>query len=375
MLTRLVPRCARVGRSLARALRQRLRTATKPAGPAIAAGALTDVVRSRPALIAENAFLRQQRLVLRRSVKGPRCTPTDRALLVLLASRIRAWQHALLIVQPDTLLRWHRELFRRPWRWTSRTARQGRRAKIPAETIALIREMAAVNRLWGAERICGKLLKLGIPVAKTTVQRHMRRVRPPRRAGQPWATFLRNHAPAIWACDFLPVTDLLFRPLHAFFVVALGSRRVVHVGVTRHPTDAWVAQQLREATPFGERPRFLIRDNDSKYGPAFARVAATTGITELRTAYRAPRQNATCERFRGSARRECLDHLLVLGEAHLRRALREYVAYYNRDRPHQGLHQHAPDAPTGAPAKAGQGGCVRAVPILGGLHYAYECAA
>jgi len=238
MLTRLVPRCARVGRSLARALRQRLRTATKPAGPAIAAGALTDVVRSRPALIAENAFLRQQRLVLRRSVKGPRCTPTDRALLVLLASRIRAWQQALLIVQPDTLLRWHRELFRRHWRWTSRTARQGRRAKIPAETIALIREMAAANRLWGAERIRGELLKLGIPVAKTTVQRHMRRVRPPRRAGQPWATFLRNHAPAIWACDFLPVTDLLFRPLHAFFVVALGSRRVVHVGVTRHPTDA-----------------------------------------------------------------------------------------------------------------------------------------
>ncbi len=136
----------------------------------------------------------------------------------------------------------------------------------------------------------------------------MRGARPPRGSRQTWTTFLRNHAHDVWACDFLPVTDLLFRPLYAFFVIALGSRRVVHVGITRHPTDAWVAQQLREATPYGQRPKYLIRDNDGKYGPAFARVAAATGIEELRTAYRAPRQNATCERFLGSVRRECLDH-------------------------------------------------------------------
>jgi len=375
MPVRLLRRVITLGRAAAHGLRQRLLAATRPMIAPLAVATLADLARSKPALVAENALLRHQLAILRRSVKRPRCTPADRALLVFLANRVRVWRSALLIVQPDTLLHWHRQLFRSCWHRRSRAAAPAHRPPLASETIALIREMAAANRLWGAERIRGELLKLGIPVAKTTVQRHMRRVRPPRRAGQPWATFLRNHAPAIWACDFLPVTDLLFRPLHAFFVVALGSRRVVHVGVTRHPTDAWVAQQLREATPFGERPRFLIRDNDSKYGPAFARVAATTGITELRTAYRAPRQNATCERFLGSARRECLDHLLVLGEAHLRRALREYVAYYNRDRPHQGLHQHVPDAPTGAPAKAGQGGCVRAVPILGGLHYAYECAA
>src|SRR5439155_24967075 len=167
------------------------------------------------------------------------------------------------------------------------------------------------------------------------------------RAGQPWATFLRNHAPAIWACDFLPVTDLLFRPLYACFVAALGTRRVVHVGVTRHPTDAWAAQRLREAIPFEQRPRYQIRDNDRKYGPAFARVAVATGITELRTAYRAPRQNATCERFLGSVRRECTDPVLVLGEAHLRRILREYAAYFNTARPHQGLRQRVPAAPEG----------------------------
>src|SRR5918911_1018947 len=159
--------------------------------------------------------------------------------------------------------------------------------------------MAAANRLWGAERIRGELLKLDIRVAKSTIQRYLRTARPPRRSGQTWATVLRNHASDIWICDFLPVTDLFFRPLYAFFVLALGSRRVVHMGVTRHPTDAWVAQQLREATPFGQRPRYLIRDNDSKYGPAFAHVAAATGIEEVCTAYRVPKQNAACERFLG----------------------------------------------------------------------------
>ncbi len=341
MLTRLFRRCAHLGRSLARALRQRLVIATKPAEQGVATGALADLVRGRPALIAENAFLRQQLLVLRRSVKRPRCTPTDRALLVLLVSRLRAWCQALLIVQLATLLRWHRQGLRLFWRGKS-PPRSAPQPKVAAGTVALIKELAAANRLWGAERIRGELRKLGIRVAKTTVQRHMRDARPPRRAGQSWATFLRNHTAAIWACDFLPVTDLLFRPLHAFFVIAHGSRRVVHVGVTCHPTDAWVAQQLREATPFGARPRYLVRDRDSKYGPTFARVAAASGITELRTAYRAPQQNATCERFLGSVRRECLDHVMVLGEAHLRRVLREYVAYFNQERPHQGIGQHIP---------------------------------
>jgi len=278
-------------------------------------------------------------------------------------------------VQPDTLLRWHRELFRRYWRRKSRVAAPAHRPPLAPETVALIREMAEANCLWGAERIRGELLKLDIRVAKSTIQRYLRQARPPRRAGQLWATFLRNHAQDIWACDFLPVTDLLFRPLYAFIVIALETRRVVHVGVTRHPTDAWVAQQLREATPFGQHPRYLSRDNDSKFGLAFARVAAASGITELRTAFRAPRQNATCERFLESVRRECLDHILVLGEAHLGRILREYVRYFNHDRPHQGLAQRVPDLPDAGSFRMVTGGRVKASPILGGLHHVYARAA
>ncbi len=375
MLARLVRRVIRTSRAALQALKRRLATATKPVASAPIAGTFGDLVRSKPQLVAENALLRQQLLVLRRSVKRPRCTPSDRAVLVLLSTRVRGWRQALLIVQPDTVLRWHRELFRRHWRWKSRPARSSHRAQVPAETIALIREMAAANVLWGAERIRGELLKLDIRVAKWTVQKYMRDARPPRRASQPWATFLRNHAGETWACDFLPVTDLLFRPLYAFFVIALGSRRVVHVGVTRHPTDTWVAQQLREATPYGEQPRYLIRDNDSKYGRAVARVAAANGITVLRTAYRAPRQNATCERFLRSVRRECLDHVLVLGEAHLRRVLCEYAAYFNGARPHQGLRQRIPDDPEGPVFRPLAGRKIQAIPILGGLHHTYHRAA
>jgi len=203
-------------------------------------------------------------------------------------------------------------------------------------------------------------------------QHNLREARPHRRAGQPWATFLRTHADTIWACDFLPVTDLFFRPVYAFFVVALGSRRVVHVGVTRHPTVAWATQQLREATPFGEAPRFLIRDNDAKYRAHFDRLAAASGIRVLRTPVRAPRANATCERFLGSVRRECLDHLLILGEAHLRRVLRAYVAYFNHDRPHQGIGQAIPAGSPAADRRGTGTGRVAACPILGDLHHDYR---
>jgi len=363
-----------IGRKAAQAIRRRLATATRPTGATLVVGALADAARSRSALIAENALLRQQLVIARRSVKRPRCTPADRALLVLLAGRLRAWRDALLIVQPETLLRWHRQLFRRYWRRRSRTAAPAHRPPLAPETVALVRAMAAANHTWGAERIRGELLKLDLRVAKSTIQRYARDARPPR-GGQSWATFLRNHAQEIWACDFLPVTDALFRPLYAFFVIALETRRVVHVGVTRHPTDAWVAQQLREATPFEQRPRYLIRDNDGKYGQALARVVAASGITVLRTAYRAPKQDAVCERFLGSVRRECLDHLLILHEAHLRHALREYVRYFNHDRPHQGLAQRIPAATKEGAAPPQTDSIVRATPILNGLHHAYARAA
>ncbi len=213
------------------------------------------------------------------------------------------------------------------------------------------------------------------PAHKSTIQTYIRQARPPRRSGQTRGTFLRNHTPDSWAVDFLPVTDFLFRPRYAFFMIELASRRVLHVGVTRHATAARVAQQLREAPPFGQRPRHLIRDTDRKYGPAFARVAAATDIEALRTAYRAPARNAACARFLGSVWRACLDHLVVPGEAHLRRLLREYVAYFNTARPDQGLRQRVPTAPEGCASRAMPAGSVRAVPILGGLHPVYEPAA
>jgi putative transposase len=370
MFARLAQRLMAVGRTLVQPLGRRLVAATKPNNTApLVVGTLADLSRSKRALIAENALLRHQLVILRRSVKRPRCTPMDRMLLVLVASRVRAWRQVLVIVQPDTLMRWHRHLFRLVWRRRSQPGSRPRTPRVSPETIALIQEMARANRTWGAERIRGELLKLDIRVAKWTVQKYMRHARPSRPSGQTWATFLHNHAADIWACDLLPVTDLLFRPLYAFFIVELASRQVRHVGVTRHPTDAWLAQQVREATPFGQHPRYLIRDNDSAYGSAFTRVATVSGIDVVRTAYRAPRQNALCERFLGSVRRECLDHLLVLGEAHLRRIMRAYVTYFNEERPHQGIGQRIP-APSAT--SKGSGGSIRAVPILGGLHHAYQ---
>ena len=216
-------------------LRNQITSRTKPRNTSLVRGSLQDLVRTKPQLIAENALLRQQLIVLNRSVKRPHLTTTDRSLLILLASRVRAWKDALLIIQPDTLLRWHRQGFRLFWRRKSRAP--SRAPRIPATTITLIQEMAVTNRLWGVKRIQGELLKLGINVSKRTIQRYIRHVRPLRPHGQSWATFLQNHAREIWACDFLQLHDAFFRPLFAFFITALGSRRIVHVGVTRSPTD------------------------------------------------------------------------------------------------------------------------------------------
>jgi putative transposase len=266
--------------------------------------------------VAENALLRLQLMMLRlrRQVKRPVCTRTDRRLLVLLARMVRTWKQTLFIVQPEILLRWHRECFRLVWK--SRSKADARKPKVAAETITLIREMATKNWLWGAERIREELLKLGIHVCKRTLQKYIRHVRSPQPRGQRWATFLRNHAADIWACDFLQVTDLFFRPLFAFFIIELKTRRVIHVGVTRSPTDpSWVAQQLREATPYGQTPKYLMCDNESKCGPCFARVATTSATEILKTPSHAPRANAICERFLRSVRQECLDHLFILGES------------------------------------------------------------
>ena len=233
--------------------------------------------------------------------------------------------------------------------------------------------MAAENRLWGAERIRGELSKLGIRVAKRTVQRYMRGARPPStHRGQSWATFLRNHT--VWACDFLQTYDIWFRPVFAFFIVDVNTRRVVHVAVTRAPTRQWTAQQLRNATPFGQGPRFLLRDRDDKFGPVFDRVARGVGTRVVPTAVQAPLMNSVCERFLGSVRRECLAHLIILSETHLQHILTEYsLSYFNTARPHQGIGQRIPIPGQRVPVRTA--GRVVALPMLGGLHHDYRHAA
>src|SRR6266480_5638475 len=346
---------------------------TKPDTSSLLLGTLTDFARSKSELAAENALLRQQLIILRRQVKRPACTKTDRMLLVLLARMVRSWKQALLIVQPETLLRWHRQGFKLFWKYKSRAA--SLKPRISQETVALIQEMARDNRLWGAERIRGELLKLGIHVCKRTIQKYMRAVHTSRPRGQTWKTFLHTQAQQIWACDFLPITDLFFRSLFAFFLIDLHSRRVIHVGVTRNPTDAWTAQQLREATPYGQGPKYLIRDRDSKFGSCFAREAATSGIKIVKTPYHTPRANAICERFLGSVRRECLDHLLILQEKQLQRVLRAYVEYFNRARPHQGIKQQILEPKAGLEPADHTGRKILSFPIMGGLHHDYRRSA
>jgi transposase InsO family protein len=231
--------------------------------------------------------------------------------------------------------------------------------------------MAAENYLWGAERIRGELLKLGITVSKRTIQRYMPKDRKEHSSRQTWATFLKNQAGNTWACDFTVVNDWLFRQLYIFVVMELKTRRIVYTGVTKHPTDEWTAQQLREATPWGRGPKYLIRDRDSKYATHFS--AAVAGIKELKTPYRTPQANGICERFMGSLRRECMDHILIHDDKHLERVVKEYTAYFNQERPHQGIGQRIPEYYDLSKSKPSSGR-VTTKAILGGLHHSYSRA-
>jgi len=315
MLRRGVKLLVRCLRPCFNYLNKRYQEWTKPDTESLVPGTLVDVTRSKRDLIAENAFLRQQLIVLKRQTPRPSLTPEDRGLLVLLASKVRGWKDALVVVKPDTLKRWHRKGFRIYWRRKSKG--KPRKPRVAPEAIALIHQMAIENRTWGAKRIRDELRKLDHRVSKRTVRKYVKQARrdvPPRQSGQTWATFLKNHAGEMWACDFVQTYDLFFRSVFVFFIIELESRRVVHFGVTRSPSDAWVAQQWRNATPFEEGPRFLIRDNDQKFGAHFSRV--TGEVEVLKTPVRAPKANAVCERFIGSVRRECLDHVIILSERH-----------------------------------------------------------
>jgi putative transposase len=350
-------------------LQERIKHWTKPATSVLIIGILSDLPCSRTDLVVENALLRQQLIVLNRQIKRPQQTNLDRFRLVFLSHFTKFWKQAIHIVQPESLLRWHRELFRIYWRRKS----QGK-PNTSTETITLIRKMAEENPLWGAERIRGELLKLGIEVSKRSIQKYMPKDRKERSSSQNWATFLKNQASNTWACDFMVVNDWLFRQWYTLVVMELKTRRIVHTGVTKYPTDEWTAQQLREATPWGKGPKYLIRDRDKKYATHFSAVVAGIGIKELKTPYRTPQANGVCERFMGSLRREGLDHMLIHDDKHLERVVKEYTAYFNQERPHQGIEQRIPDQYDLIRSKPTRGQ-VTSKAILGRLHHSYSRAA
>jgi len=336
-------------------------------------------VWSRTALAAENLFLRKQLAVYRkREVKPRRASDPLRLTLVLLA-RWFAWQEALTIVQPATLLRCHREAFRLLWRWQSRPGRP----RIPTELQRLISEMARDDVTWGEERIAAELLlKLGIRVSPRTVCRYMGRESGgggarSRATGQRWATFVRNHAHALVACDFCEVATATFRVLYVFLAMEIGSRRLLHVNATAHPTAAWALQQFREilAAPHGYR--FVLHDRDSIYAPGLDAALAAMGVRVLRTPVQSPMANAFCERLLETLRRECLDFLMPFGEAHLQRLRHVWQVHYNRARPQSRLGPGLPQPPPGLPAAPIVGHelprDMRVVTrsILGGLHHEY----
>jgi len=268
------------------------------------------------------------------------------------------------VVRPETVVRWHRHGFRRYWAWKSRR-RHGRPA-IGRELRDLIRRMSRANPLWGAPRIHGELLKLGLTVSQATVSKYMLRHR--RSPSQVWRTFLKNHATDLIALDFFTVPTATFRVLFVFVVLSHGRRRLVHFNVTEHPTAEWTARQLIEACGLEEGPRYLIRDRDQVYGERFSGQARILDIREVVIAPRSPWQNAYAERVIGSIRRECLDHVVVVGERHLRGILSKYVDYYNGTRPHLSLAKDAPEPRSVQPPSQGR---VVEVPRLGGLHHEY----
>jgi transposase InsO family protein len=320
-------------------------------------------LKSKSRLEAENAALRYQLIVLRRKVGGRvRLTNGDRLFFIQLYRWFPSVLKVITVIRPETLVRWHRAGFRRYWCWKSRPF--GGRPQISAELRALIRRMSIENPLWGAPRIHGELLKLGFEVAQSSVAKYMvKRGGPP---GQGWRTFLRNHAPDIAAMDLFVVPTIGFSLLYAFVIVRLDRRDLIWTNVTTNPTAEWIARQLTEAFPWSTAPRYLVRDRDRIYGSIVPRRLRAMGIRDKPIAPASPWQNGFAERLIGSIRRECVDHIVVLGEAHLRRILESYARYYNDIRTHRSLDK---DAPAFRPIQ--RIGNIASHAILGGLHHHY----
>jgi transposase InsO family protein len=324
---------------------------------------IVDLFRSKAALEAEVLALRQQILVLRRG--RPARLPflvSDRLVLGWICWLFPNARDALAVVRPETVLRWHRAGFQSYWRWKSR--RRSGRPAMSAEIRHLIRAMSVANPLWGAPRIHGELLKLGIDAGQTSVAKYMARRRGP--PSQGWKTFLRNHAGGIAAMDLFVVPTISFRLLYGLLIMGHGRRQILWLGVTAHPTAEWIANQLTAACGWEQIPRYLIRDRDACYGNIFVRRVRCLGIRDHPTSPRSPWQNGYAERLIGSIRRECLDHVVVVGERHLRHVLSCYIDYYNAARTHLSLGKDAP-----VRRIVQRAGHIEARPVLGGLHHQY----
>ena len=328
---------------------------------------LSSILHSRATLQLENLALRHQIGVLQRSSrKRPKLTLVDRLLWVWLSRIWSGWRPALAIVRPETVVAWHRKGFRLFWTWKVRHGQLGRPV-ISREVRDLIRKMCRENPCWGAPRIHGELLKLGIDIGESSVSKYMVRNRKP--PSQTWRTFLENHAQQLVSIVFFTVPTIRFQVLYVFLVLAHDRRRIFHFNVTAHPTVEWTGQQLREAFPFDQLPRYMLRDRDGIFGDDFREQVRDKGICEVLSAPRSPWQRAYVERVIGSIRRECLDHVIVFNENSLRRTLNSYFDYYHRSRTHLSLGKDSPEPRAIQPPEMGS---VVALPQVGGLHHRYE---
>jgi transposase InsO family protein len=327
---------------------------------------IASLFRSTASLRLENLALRHQVAVYKQSVHRPRLRPIDRLFWAWLSRLWPQWQHALAFVQPRTVITWQRKRFRDYWRRLSQSGRPGRHS-IAKEVRELIRAMWQANPTWGSPRIVGELRKLGIEVAKSTVEKYRPRVH--KSASPTWKSFLNNHVKDLMACDFFTVPTVTYKVLFVFVILTHERRRVIHFNVTEHPTAAWTSQQIVEAFPWDTAPRYLLRDRDSIYGVVFQQRVWHMGIDEVVIAPRSPWQNLYVERLIGSMRRDCLDHIIILHTRHLKRVLSNYFSYYHVWRTHLSLNM---DCPQTRPVARPEVGNVIAIPEVGGLHHHYE---
>jgi putative transposase len=332
------------------------------------------ILRSRRDLLLENLALRQQLGVLRRKYPRPQLAAADKFFWVVLRRLWPGWKRALTLVQPETVVRWHRAGFRLYWAWISRHSLHAGRKCVSRDLRELIFRMVADNPTWGAPRIHGELKMLGFDISERSVSRWMQRAPRNPESAKRWMTFLNNHREAIAAMDFFTVPTLTFKVLYCFFVIAHDRRRILHFNVTRHPSSVWVIQQLREAFPYDSAPGYLIFDRDTTFNAEVTDTVKSFGIEPKRTSFRSPWQNGVAERWVGSCRRELMDHVIVVNERHFKRLMNEYVRYYHEDRTHITLAKGTPAAREAATTFEAHHRVV-STPRLGGLHHRYDLAA